>query len=176
MSADDHVRTWAPNGLFWSGNFVVARATHAAIPPLALSFGRWAIALAIVLGVEQIRELGFHLFIIIVPRTRPFGTPLPVIFTRVDFNPVPRPEAETSRQPIFGRFRTIRLNSLAQNRRARLALLGSKLVEPFDVVFRKVGKDAGHDDILISYHDIMSISNFDPGADASGVSPHAAHI
>ncbi len=24
MNADDHVRTWAPNGLFWSGNFSIA--------------------------------------------------------------------------------------------------------------------------------------------------------
>ncbi len=24
MTADDHVRTWAPNGLFWSGNFSIA--------------------------------------------------------------------------------------------------------------------------------------------------------
>ncbi|GLR15186.1 DMT family transporter [Chitinimonas viridis] len=35
--------------LFWSGNFVVARATHAAIPPMTLSFGRWLIALLILL-------------------------------------------------------------------------------------------------------------------------------
>lgn len=41
--------------LFWSGNFVVARATHAAIPPLALSFGRWAIALAILLPFASAR-------------------------------------------------------------------------------------------------------------------------
>lgn len=31
--------------LFWSGNFVLARAIHAEIPPLALSFWRWTIAL-----------------------------------------------------------------------------------------------------------------------------------
>ncbi len=31
--------------LFWSGNFVISRGMHAAIPPLALSFWRWAIAL-----------------------------------------------------------------------------------------------------------------------------------
>ena len=30
--------------LFWSGNFVLARAMHAALPPMALSFGRWLIA------------------------------------------------------------------------------------------------------------------------------------
>ncbi len=31
--------------LFWSGNFVISRGMHAAIPPLALSFWRWAAAL-----------------------------------------------------------------------------------------------------------------------------------
>ncbi len=35
--------------LFWSGNFVLARATHASIPPLTLSFARWAIALMVLL-------------------------------------------------------------------------------------------------------------------------------
>ncbi|MBB5018538.1 drug/metabolite transporter (DMT)-like permease [Chitinivorax tropicus] len=35
--------------LFWSGNFVVARATHAAIAPMTLSFARWTIALLILL-------------------------------------------------------------------------------------------------------------------------------
>ena len=30
--------------LFWSGNFVVSRGMHAALPPLALSFWRWAVA------------------------------------------------------------------------------------------------------------------------------------
>lgn len=33
--------------LFWSGNFVLARAMHAAVPPMALSFGRWLIALTL---------------------------------------------------------------------------------------------------------------------------------
>ena len=33
--------------LFWSGNFVVARGIQESIPPFALSFWRWAIALAI---------------------------------------------------------------------------------------------------------------------------------
>jgi len=33
--------------LFWSGNFVVSRGMHAAIPPISLSFWRWALALAI---------------------------------------------------------------------------------------------------------------------------------
>jgi drug/metabolite transporter (DMT)-like permease len=35
--------------LFWSGNFVLARALHADLPPLALSFWRWTGALAILL-------------------------------------------------------------------------------------------------------------------------------
>ena len=35
--------------LFWSGNFVLARAVHADIPPMALSFWRWMIAFTILL-------------------------------------------------------------------------------------------------------------------------------
>jgi drug/metabolite transporter (DMT)-like permease len=35
--------------LFWAGNFVLARALHADIPPIALSFWRWAIALLVLL-------------------------------------------------------------------------------------------------------------------------------
>jgi len=35
--------------LFWSGNFVLGRALHETIPPIALSFWRWAIALLILL-------------------------------------------------------------------------------------------------------------------------------
>ncbi len=35
--------------LFWAGNFVLGRALHADIPPIALSFWRWAAALAILL-------------------------------------------------------------------------------------------------------------------------------
>lgn len=35
--------------LFWSGNFVLGRAVHGVIPPLALSFWRWALALLILL-------------------------------------------------------------------------------------------------------------------------------
>ncbi|MBT8328363.1 MAG: DMT family transporter [Desulfofustis sp.] len=55
--------------LFWSGNFVLSRGMHADIPPLALSFWRWALALAIMLAfssrtfVDQraivLRERGF---------------------------------------------------------------------------------------------------------------------
>ncbi|MDK2123636.1 DMT family transporter [Parachitinimonas caeni] len=33
--------------LFWAGNFVLARAMHAAIPPMTLSFMRWAVALVL---------------------------------------------------------------------------------------------------------------------------------
>ncbi len=35
--------------LFWSGNFIVARALRAEIPPVGLAFWRWALASAIVL-------------------------------------------------------------------------------------------------------------------------------
>ncbi len=36
--------------LFWSGNFVVGRAVHALVPPVALAFWRWTGALLLVLG------------------------------------------------------------------------------------------------------------------------------
>ena len=39
--------TLAP--LFWAGNFVVARGIHEIVPPLALAFWRWVLALAIYL-------------------------------------------------------------------------------------------------------------------------------
>jgi drug/metabolite transporter (DMT)-like permease len=39
--------------LFWSGNFVLSRGMHAAIPPLALSFWRWAVALLILLVLAR---------------------------------------------------------------------------------------------------------------------------
>ena len=35
--------------LFWGGNFVVARAVHAEIPPLALAWWRWLLAMLIIL-------------------------------------------------------------------------------------------------------------------------------
>ena len=35
--------------LFWSGNFVLGRAMHADIPPMALSFWRWTIAFCVVI-------------------------------------------------------------------------------------------------------------------------------
>jgi len=35
--------------LFWSGNFVVARGIHEAVPPVTLAFLRWAVALVIFL-------------------------------------------------------------------------------------------------------------------------------
>lgn len=51
------IKTWYKNpyllltltALFWSGNFVLARAIHAEIPPLALSFWRWLIAFTLLL-------------------------------------------------------------------------------------------------------------------------------
>ena len=33
--------------LFWSGNFVLGRGVHTEIPPIALSFWRWAVAFII---------------------------------------------------------------------------------------------------------------------------------
>ncbi len=35
--------------LFWAGNFVVGRAVGGRVPPVALSFWRWAVALALIL-------------------------------------------------------------------------------------------------------------------------------
>lgn len=35
--------------LFWGGNFVVGRAVHAEIPPLALAWWRWLVALVLIL-------------------------------------------------------------------------------------------------------------------------------
>ena len=35
--------------MFWAGNFVLARALHTDLPPIALSFWRWAVALLILL-------------------------------------------------------------------------------------------------------------------------------
>jgi len=35
--------------LSWAGNFVLGRALHETIPPIALSFWRWAVALLILL-------------------------------------------------------------------------------------------------------------------------------
>ena len=39
--------------LFWSGNFVLSRGMHAAMPPLALSFWRWVLALTILLAMAH---------------------------------------------------------------------------------------------------------------------------
>ncbi len=39
----------ALTALFWSGNFVLARAMHASVAPLTLSFARWSIALLLLL-------------------------------------------------------------------------------------------------------------------------------
>lgn len=39
--------------LFWAGNFVLSRGMHAAIPPLALSFWRWAVALLLLLIITR---------------------------------------------------------------------------------------------------------------------------
>lgn len=36
--------------LFWSGNFVIGRAVYGVIPPVALSFWRWTLALVLLIG------------------------------------------------------------------------------------------------------------------------------
>lgn len=42
--------------LFWSGNFVLSRGMHAAIPPMSLSFWRWTVAL-VILSFFAVRHL-----------------------------------------------------------------------------------------------------------------------
>lgn len=44
--------------LLWAGNFVLARAMHAAIPPISLAFWRWVLALALILpfGLPHLRR------------------------------------------------------------------------------------------------------------------------
>lgn len=42
--------------LFWSGNFVISRGMHAEIPPLALAFWRWVLAL-LILAMFALRHL-----------------------------------------------------------------------------------------------------------------------
>lgn len=41
--------------LFWSGNFVLGRGMHAVMPPIALSFWRWLLALLILLALAHKR-------------------------------------------------------------------------------------------------------------------------
>ena len=36
--------------LFWSGNFIIGRAVHEAVPPIGLAFWRWAVASLIILA------------------------------------------------------------------------------------------------------------------------------
>src|SRR5262249_3767637 len=36
--------------LFWAGNFVLGRAVHASVPPVALAFWRWTGAFVLVIG------------------------------------------------------------------------------------------------------------------------------
>ena len=43
--------------LFWSGNFVLARAMHAAVPPMTLSFMRWLIAFALLAPVQVVVDV-----------------------------------------------------------------------------------------------------------------------
>ncbi len=50
----------------------------------------------------------------------------------------------------------IPVDNHTQHRRPRLAVFSGKLVKPFDVFIGQIGENASHNDILISYHDIMS--------------------
>src|SRR3546814_7824305 len=75
-------------------------------------------------------------FIIIIPRAGPFSAPLPIIVARVDRNAMARPRPETGFDPVEWPLRAIGRHRFAQDRRARLALLGGKLVEPLDVLIR----------------------------------------
>lgn len=45
--------------LFWSGNFVLSRGMHTVIPPMALSFWRWSLAL-VILGALASHHLWRH--------------------------------------------------------------------------------------------------------------------
>jgi len=46
------------SALFWSGNFVLSRGMHAAIPPVSLAFWRWTVALLIIapFGLRHLYE------------------------------------------------------------------------------------------------------------------------
>ncbi|MEN8198908.1 MAG: DMT family transporter [Thermodesulfobacteriota bacterium] len=46
------------SALFWSGNFVLSRGMHAEIPPIALAFWRWSVALLIIapFGLRRLQE------------------------------------------------------------------------------------------------------------------------
>src|SRR3546814_16955267 len=67
----------------------------------------------------------------------------------LDRNAMARPRPETGFDPVEWPLRAIGRHRFAQDRRARLALLGGKLVEQLDVLIGQVGQDASHD-ILIS--------------------------
>src|SRR3546814_11696766 len=81
-------------------------------------------------------------------RSRPLGAPLPIMVARIDSDAVARPCAETRLDPVERTLRAIGGHCLAQDGRARLALLGGELVEPLAVLIwrseaRRVGKEGG---------------------------------
>lgn len=39
--------------LFWAGNFVLGRAVSGRVPPVALAFWRWVVALAVLLPLAR---------------------------------------------------------------------------------------------------------------------------
>src|SRR3546814_6205515 len=109
-------------------------------------------AFAVVLFGEIFGRFGADLFIIVIPRARPLGAPLPIMVARIDSDAVARPCAETRLDPVERPLRAIGGHCLAQDGRARLALLGGALVAPLDVLIGPVGQAASHA-LPISFND-----------------------
>ena len=102
-------------------------------------------------------EIGLcaHLFVVVVPRAGPFRPSLALIFRRIDRDAMTGPQTKSRLEPILGRFRLVCRDSLPQHRRTRLTLLDSARIQPADVLIGKVGQNTSHDDISISYRDII---------------------
>src|SRR3546814_10892389 len=97
-------------------------------------------ALSVVLFREIFGGFRADFFIIIIPRAGPFSAPLPIIVARVDRNAMARPRPETGFDPVEWPLRAIGRHRFAQDRRARLALLGGQLVEPLAVLIGQVDR------------------------------------
>ena len=54
----------------------------------------------IVVFGEAFGRCGTDFIVIIVPRPGPFGSPLPLVFMRIDRNAVPRPSPEAGLEPL----------------------------------------------------------------------------
>src|SRR3546814_4178786 len=64
-------------------------------------------AFAVVLFGEIFGRFGADLFIIVIPRARPLGAPLPIMVARIDSDAVARPCAETRLDPVERTLRAI---------------------------------------------------------------------